>query len=330
MGRRKKSDIAVELQQSLEYDDGSVVKKEVIDKSTLKAPINMWKPKSKYDLYITPDVQECTIEFDRLFGVAKLSCYNKFAVKKDSYSNQLPTICKYINFFIHEYDTEKELIMIYLNIKASIDNIEEKLPIGTGDYFEGEQDYDKFIDYVYEMMFTPTIIEKIHRLVEDNYLDDIESDDGSKKYATKEKKHLESLEFTNEHIKTLLKISFGIKMMTPVVFHYIGKNKIIVNKTTSHLFRAFKELFNIFSDTCNMYNKLFVYVKTKVMENKSNNERMYSQREILGTDEYSVIHKFTRVVLISENIVKFKFNENWNKETKKYKENITGFIKTIF
>ena len=154
MGRRKKSDIAVELQQSLEYDDGSVVKKEVIDKSTLKAPINMWKPKSKYDLYITPDVQECTIEFDRLFGVAKLSCYNKFAVKKDSYSNQLPTICKYINFFIHEYDTEKELIMIYLNIKASIDNIEEKLPIGTGDYFEGEQDYDKFIDYVYEMMFT--------------------------------------------------------------------------------------------------------------------------------------------------------------------------------
>ena len=62
------------------------------------------------------------------------------------------------------------------------------------------------------------------------------------------------------------------------------------------------------------------------MENKSNNERMYSQREILGTDECSVIHKFTRVVLISENIVKFKFNENWNKETKKYKENITGLI----
>ena len=60
------------------------------------------------------------------------------------------------------------------------------------------------------------------------------------------------------------------------------------------------------------------------MENKSNNDRMYAQREILGIDEYSVIHKFTRIVLISENIVKFKFNENWNKDTKKYKENITG------
>ena len=66
------------------------------------------------------------------------------------------------------------------------------------------------------------------------------------------------------------------------------------------------------------------------MENKSNNDRMYQQREILGVDEFTVIHRFTRVVLISENIVKFKFNENWDASAKKYKENVTGFIKTIF
>ena len=65
------------------------------------------------------------------------------------------------------------------------------------------------------------------------------------------------------------------------------------------------------------------------MENKSNNDKMYAQREILGIDEFSVIHRFTRVVLISENLVKFKFNENWDENAKKYKENITGFIKTI-
>lgn len=65
------------------------------------------------------------------------------------------------------------------------------------------------------------------------------------------------------------------------------------------------------------------------MENKSNNDRIYGQREILGIDEYSVIHKFVRVVLISENMLKFKFNENWNKAEKKYRENVSGFIKTI-
>ena len=60
------------------------------------------------------------------------------------------------------------------------------------------------------------------------------------------------------------------------------------------------------------------------MENKSNNERIYQLREILGVDEFSVTHKFIRVHLISENIVKFKFNEIWNPEKKKFNENITG------
>ena len=41
------------------------------------------------------------------------------------------------------------------------------------------------------------------------------------------------------------------------------------------------------------------------------------------------MHKFVRKVLIEENIVKFKFNENWDPKQKKYKENVIGFIKTI-
>lgn len=65
------------------------------------------------------------------------------------------------------------------------------------------------------------------------------------------------------------------------------------------------------------------------MENKSNNDKIYAQREILGVDEFTIIHKFTRVVLISENMVKFKFSDQWNPETRRYKENVTGFIKTI-
>ena len=234
-------------------EDVVVPKKPVIDRSTIKAPINIWVQTDE-DSYLTYEPQKCFIQFDKIFGVRRLQAYNEFIIRKDSYSNQLPIICRYINFFINAYDTEHELLMAYLNIKFATDNPDGDI------HFEGEKQLGDFITYIYDVMFTPTIIEKIHRLVEDNYLDDIESDDGSKKYLTKEKKHLESLEFTNEHIKTLLKISFGIKMMTPVIFHYICKNKIVVNKTTPHLFNAFRGLFTIFSDTCDMYNKLFVYV----------------------------------------------------------------------
>ena len=72
-----------------------------------------------------------------------------------------------------------------------------------------------------------------------------------------------------------------------------------------------------------------MYDKTKVLESKSHNAPIFEQRDIMGVDEYSVIDKFLKNVLISDNMVKYKFNEHYDKKLKKYKENIVGFNKTI-
>lgn len=249
MGRRKKS-VEIEGETLLETP------KEEIDRSLLKAPINEWI-QTPEETFIYYDVKKCIIPFNELFGIDRTD-YNTFVIAKDSYANQLPQICRYLNFFLSRYDTEHEMLAAYLNIKFATVNDEADI------YFTGEDQFPMFIEYVYDILFSETIVEKIDRLVEENYLDDIENNGSSKKYVTKEKKHLESLEFTNEHIKTFLKISFGIKMITPVLFHYLAVNKITVNKTTSHLYYAFRPLFTIFGKTCNAYNKLFVYVKFSV------------------------------------------------------------------
>ena len=60
------------------------------------------------------------------------------------------------------------------------------------------------------------------------------------------------------------------------------------------------------------------------MESKANNDIIFRQREILGFDEFTVIHRFVRKVLIEENMVKYKFNEHWNAKLKKYKESVVG------
>ena len=78
-----------------------------------------------------------------------------------------------------------------------------------------------------------------------------------------------------------------------------------------------------------MFNKLYVYVKTKVLESNANNSPIFAQREIFGVDVYTVVKQFTKKVLISENVVKFKFNEHYDTKLKKYKENVLGFMKTI-
>ena len=51
-----------------------------------------------------------------------------------------------------------------------------------------------------------------------------------------------------------------------------------------------------------------------MLESNSNNAPIFEQREIFGVDLYTVISQFTKVVLISENIVKYKSNEHWNTE----------------
>ena len=285
----------------------------------LKGKIVLWNPKPE-DQLAQFDGKIFYIRFEKVFHPDSIGIYDKFFIKKTSYENQLDTITRYINFFMTFYDQEHEMASNYLKIKFAID----KKKMFT------EENPEQLIDLIYEVFFTDSIIEKIKKLVDDNYLDDIESSDDSKKYAKKEKKHLESLEFTNQQIKILLRISFAMKCIAPITLHYAFVNKIKIDKDSDLIYNFYRRLFDILTDPdVNIYNKLFTYVKAKVLESKSHNSVIFEQRDIMGVDEYTVISQFLRKVLISENMIKYRFSENWDPATKKYKENVIGFNKTI-
>lgn len=281
----------------------------------------------KADQIAESDGKLLIFHFEDLFQPEKIKVYDRFFIKKTSYEKQLNTICRYLNFYMKFYDTDHELALAYLKLKYALDK-EKRFD---------ENNMQEFIELIYELMFTPTVVQKIKAMVDDNYLDDIESSENSKKYVGNEKKHLESLEFTNSHIKILLMISFGMKMISPIMLHYITINVIKLDKDSDVIFNFYSKLFDIFSkveknddgEEINMYNKLFVYVKAKVLESKSHNRIIFSQRDIFGDDEYTVIRKFLHKVIISENMVKFSFSERWDPKTKKYKENVIGMIKTV-
>lgn len=280
-----------------------------------------WKPK-KDQILTDCDGGIFLVYFEKVFDNKDIAIYDRFLIKKSSYEKFLPTITKYINFFENFYDTDHELIMAYLKLKYVLD--EKKM-------FD-KNNVSALIDMIYEVMLTPAIVDKVKRMVNDNYLDDIESKDkdDSKRYKTGSgKKHLESLEFTNEHVKILLSISFGMKIICPVLFHFASLRVIKIDKDSDFIYQFYKRLFPLFSGSVNMYNKLFTYVKAKVMEAYARNQTIFNQRDILGTDIYTVVHQFLQKVLISENMMKYKFSECWNPKTNKFKENPIGFQKTI-
>ncbi len=287
-----------------------------------KVPLFKWKPKEN-DTLATFDGGIFIMKFENVFSDNQgvIYKYDRFLIKKASYEKQLPEITKYINYFLKFYDTDYELMLAYLKLKYEID-CKQRFT---------EETVGELIALIYEVLFTPTVVEKINQMVADNYFADIESSEESKKYSKQKKMFNESLEFTNKHIILLLRISFGMKIICPILFHFVHLQKIKIDKDSDLIYRFYKNLFHVFCDSENvdMYNKLFVYVKAKVIENKSHNKAMYAQRDILGVDEAIIINMFLQKVLISENMVKFKFTEKQDSQTKKFKENVIGFIKTI-
>ena len=285
-------------------------------------PLTKWKPRET-DKYATYDGGIFIMRFEKAF-IDKdniIQKYDRFLIKKASYEKQLPEITKYINYFLRFFDTDHELIIAYLKLKYEID---------CKNRFT-EENVDELIALLYELLFTPTMVQKVNMMVKENYFADIESSEESKKYKVSSKQYQESLEFTNKHVKLLLRISFGMKCICPILFHFIHLQKIKLDKDSKLVYKFYRKLFDIFceDENVNMYNKLFVYVKAKVQENKSHNNMIYSQRDILGNDVYTIIDLFMKKVLISENMVKFKLTEKKDSKTGKYKENVIGFIKTI-
>lgn len=290
-----------------------------VRKEPRKPPISDWKP-TKENTIVRKDGKLFVCDFDRALGAAKLAQYNKFCINKESYENQLPVIVRYLNYFMDKYDEDEELVNGYLKIKFELDK-KKSFKI---------EDMDAYIDFLYEILFTESMVEKIRLLVVENYVDDIEiQTNAKKKYQASGKSHMESLEFTNQHMRILLGISFGMKIMAPALFHYLSINGYTVEKNSMVIYNFYKKLFDLFGENCNIYNKLFVYVKKTVSTSVGMNQLIFDQMSIFGEDPVSVIRSFTKKVLISENIVKYCFPEIWDAKQHKYKESITGFNKTI-
>ena len=316
MARRKKEETPEEIAKR-EADLERYAKR--------SAEINTWKPRKSEEVITESDGNIFIVNFDKVFkGPTDVKKYNNFCVKKSSYEEHLKTFSRYINYFINKYDPENELVTAYFNLKYNLDCR----------HLFTKDNPNALIEMIYDKIFTPSICEKIRRMVHDNYLDDIEKPSDDEYKQASDKKYLESLEFKNKHIEILLRISTAQKIIVPVMYHYftinhIKPDELTAKKDISIVYDFFEPTFGLFEDDVNMFNKLYVYIKRKVIDSCFHNEKIFKQREIFGDDPGLLIEKFVKKQLISENIVKYHFNEVWDPKKKKYKENLIGLNKTI-
>jgi len=265
--------------------------------------VDEWEPEEE-DKIIKCDGKLIIIPFDKIFKKESTSTLNVFIIKKESYVNQLNNtnkknengiiinekgIIHYLNYFIKFYDINNELLMSYFKLKYFIDN--KSSPIKKP---------KTFIKFLYGVLFTETMKEKITKMVEDNYYIDLTSSD--------KKKYSESLEITNEHAKIMMMISMSIKIMIPVVFQYINVNN--VKKEVDYIYNFYKGLFDLYGKGINIYNKLMVTVSAKINKNLSSNKPMWEQQEIFGVDPLIYLNSLLKKNIITETMFKYVFNKN--------------------
>lgn len=230
--------------------------------------------KDTYGKYIKNiSKQAVAIQFSKIFKTDdKL---DNFIIKpKQAYYNNHDLIFPYVNYFIEFYDTDNELLTAYYKIKFMIDR---------------KNNYSKelFFDELYEYILSDTMVEKINRMVDENYVDCL---------AAKREYNHKSIQFTDEHGKILLASSMAIKMFIPLVTHYIAK--MGVANTDLFLLDAFVDVFKYFEGRNNIKNKLYEFVFSKVNKTQSRDKGHWTKVEIEGEDiesETTVI--YNRIVV---------------------------------
>lgn len=204
-----------------------------------------------------------------------ISALNEWKVTKLSYSTYLPRMCEELNFFETLYDPEGELITALFRVKylIDVDNVSYTM-----------RNFDAFKDLCYNTIFTPSLKEKITRMVDENYVDDIEAENlrnmSNKDILSIMQRKKKSLEFLNVHVKAMLQISFGIKILSFIINHFCVMRSINIQKNISIFYQFYLDMFKVFEFDFDIYNKIYTYVESKVNSSYSFNKSIFEQQEI--------------------------------------------------
>lgn len=253
-----------------------------------------------------------------------ISALNEWKVIKLSYSSYLPRMCEELNFFETMYDQEGELITALFRIKylIDVDNISYTM-----------KNFDAFKDLCYKTIFTPSIKEKIIRMIEENYCDDIEAENiknmRNPDMLSIMQRKKKSLEFKNVHVKAMLKISFGIKILSFIVNHFSVMRSINIQKNIDIFYRFYIDMFKVFEFDFDIYNKIYAYIESKVNSSYNFNKSIFEQQEIEGKDKSIIINQLMSRNVIIDNFIKFQMPQTWNSVKEQPNERVLSFLCSI-
>lgn len=254
--------------------------------------VDEWDPKVS-DLLVYIEEKTMIINFLKVFEKDLPKSICTFIIGKQSYLNQMFSnskrntkgVCHYNNYFLRYFDTDGELVTGYLRLKMLIDGQTKKIR------------KRQFIKLVSETFLTPSMIEKVEKLVELNYVH---------RTKTTNKGYAEQLAFTEQHIRILMNISVMMKLMLPIVTHYIhmcakGDMKLVYEFFLPLLVKMNKDV--------DIYNKLWISTNAKINGSRWRHRKIWNFHAIFSEWEPdSKTDELFREHVIGEAMIRYEFS----------------------
>lgn len=181
-------------------------------------------------------------------------CYNSPEVRNH--------ICRYMNFFEAFYDYDREYIMILNTIKMMTDR-------------HPNYDVNALIYDVTRYILSPSIVAKVERMVEDNYIIDL-------KYRNNQN---QALQYDNTHGKVLMCITIYLNMIIPLASHFIYMRN--VEFVDDFLKEVFDPIIHFYDYKVDIFSKCYETTTSSVKNNASRNSVIWGKQDIRGKDIYT-------------------------------------------
>ena len=217
------------------------------------------------------------------FIISAKRCYNNDDTRKH--------FVKYLNYFEKFYDTDHELILIYSRMKMLMD------------YYTDSYDRKSLISDIKRYILSGPIRSKVRYMNNDNYCLNLQYKHNTNK----------CLEYDNTHAAIMMEISLFMKILIPVITHYITAKKVANIK--EFLLEVYNEVIYSY-DTVNIMMKIFETASTNVNMSRSRDSTLWDMQHIRGRNaNLHSIESLENVILnimpkytYAQNIICFNYN----------------------
>lgn len=281
--------------------------------------------KEENDIFFcSEDGSTFNISFDQLFSYEQLKAYNVFDLSSKRTFKNISSIIvdTYNDIFMEEgkfRDNLSIILLNMLNIKRKVSTI---LPISLNDFLAMLNAVTGTAERL--------LIKEIDNFVEENYC--LELDKATEEMIAAKKNVNEELIFSDEHAKTILKISYLYRILIPIISEYFYYNKNYFNKKATEIENAYEEeeedkeellfdevnsiifsyLFEKFAKNADsLRNKLYKMAYSRIMPTKQTAKTYWAAAEQLGiTIETVTIDIYNK--LLTNTIPKLIIDPNLN------------------